>query len=251
MWTTKTAVRTVIFLALLVGWSANAWADYYYQITLTAEPPAGSGNPAITFTPHTLSRVDDGTARALVAPVVVYGMHFETISYSSGEYVLTCTGTPADPNVSITIPIGLLLVDGDAEANFGGTTVKEGESQEYTTSSMIELFEPDPPPLVTIAGMRAELRGPGVIVSWETASEVDTAGFRVLRSHEGGDYTVVTESMIPAEGGTAVPAAYSWTDYDVRLGRYSYLIQEVEISGKTNDYGPVGVVIPAARRSYR
>jgi len=79
---------------------------------------------------------------------------------------------------------------------------------------------------------------PPVALSWETASEVGTAGFNVYRADApDGDFTQVNDSVIPAEGDELVGAAYHFEDDDVTPGRrYAYRIEEVEWDGRTNLY---------------
>ena len=79
---------------------------------------------------------------------------------------------------------------------------------------------------------------PPVLLTWETASEVGTAGFNVYRAATpGGDFVQINSGLIPAEGDELVGAAYRFEDVDVVLGRrYSYRIEEVEWDGGTNLY---------------
>ena len=79
---------------------------------------------------------------------------------------------------------------------------------------------------------------PPVLLSWETASEIGTAGFNVYRSvTPDGDYVQLNTALIPAEGDGLVGAAYRFEDDAVAPGRrYSYRIEEVEWDGGTNLY---------------
>jgi hypothetical protein len=77
-----------------------------------------------------------------------------------------------------------------------------------------------------------------VAVTWETASEVETAGFHVLRARSpDGDFTRITETPVPAEGDPLVGASYRYEDIDVTWGqRYVYQLEEVELDGTRNRY---------------
>ncbi len=79
---------------------------------------------------------------------------------------------------------------------------------------------------------------PPVLLSWETASEVGSAGFNVYRAEASGDnFVQVNAALIPAEGDEMVGAAYRFEDDDVQLGRrYAYRIEEVEWDGATTLY---------------
>lgn len=79
---------------------------------------------------------------------------------------------------------------------------------------------------------------PPVALSWETASEVGSAGFNVYRAEASGDdFVQVNAALIPAEGDEMVGAAYRFEDDAVTPGRrYAYRIEEVEWDGSTTLY---------------
>jgi hypothetical protein len=84
---------------------------------------------------------------------------------------------------------------------------------------------------------------PPVALSWETASEVGTAGFNIYRADvsgtdvQDGDFVQVNPALIPAEGDEMVGAAYRFEDDDVTPGRrYAYRIEEVEWNGHATLY---------------
>ena len=73
---------------------------------------------------------------------------------------------------------------------------------------------------------------PHIVLTWETASEVDTAGFHVYRSPSpDGAFELVTDTPIPAQGDPLVGAAYQYEDRNLAWGqRYYYQLEEVERS---------------------
>jgi hypothetical protein len=80
-----------------------------------------------------------------------------------------------------------------------------------------------------------------VVVTWETASEVETAGFHVFRRPaENGSFSRITETPVPAEGDPLVGASYRYEDQDVTWGqRYVYQLEEVELDGTRTRYPEV------------
>jgi hypothetical protein len=83
------------------------------------------------------------------------------------------------------------------------------------------------------------LNPPAVKVEWETATEVNTAGFFLYRSDEesGADFEAINDQLIPSRGNAISGAAYSYIDKDVTPGRtYSYVLEEVEFDSGTNRY---------------
>jgi hypothetical protein len=100
---------------------------------------------------------------------------------------------------------------------------------------------------VSLSSFTATAGDSGVTLRWSTGSELDTAGFHLLRSASGNraDAARVTPTLIPARGGSSEWASYSWLDAKAAQGqRYSYWLEEHELNGSTNEYGPA-VVAPA------
>jgi hypothetical protein len=82
---------------------------------------------------------------------------------------------------------------------------------------------------------------PKIVFTWETASEVDTAGFLLYRSDSPtGPFFPITETPIPAKGDPLVGASYEYEDRDVVWGqRYYYQLEEVERNGNRNTFPDV------------
>ena len=77
-----------------------------------------------------------------------------------------------------------------------------------------------------------------IVVTWETASEVDTAGFFLYRGESpDGLFPLLIETPIPAQGDPLVGSSYRYEDRDVAWGRrYFYQLEEVERSGVRNRF---------------
>jgi hypothetical protein len=78
-------------------------------------------------------------------------------------------------------------------------------------------------------------------VRWETAAEMNTWGFYLYRSSDGtrANAIRVTPSVMLGKGHNLGGGTYAWTDTDVVPGqRYTYWLQEIELNGTTNEYGP-------------
>jgi hypothetical protein len=97
------------------------------------------------------------------------------------------------------------------------------------------------PTAVTLSSFSAEWAGDEVVVTWETAMEIDTVGFNLWRSTDGGTYEQVNASLIPATAlGGGMGGTYEYVDADVAPGEtYAYKLEELEIDGSQNWYGPV------------
>ncbi|HUF37517.1 MAG TPA: hypothetical protein VMN57_03250 [Anaerolineales bacterium] len=94
-------------------------------------------------------------------------------------------------------------------------------------------------------------------LEWETATELNNAGFYVLRSQTGGNdpatYVQVTVidaasgapfDFIPARGDDLLGAVYVFYDEAVTIGsRYYYFLQDVDSSNSSSYHGPEEVVV--------
>jgi hypothetical protein len=82
---------------------------------------------------------------------------------------------------------------------------------------------------------------PSILFTWETVSEVDTAGFLLYRSDSPtGPFSPITETPIPAKGDPLVGASYEYKDRGVVWGqRYFYQLEEVERGGGHNTFPDV------------
>jgi len=87
---------------------------------------------------------------------------------------------------------------------------------------------------------------PAVTVEWSTASELNTAGFNVLRSESpSGPFTRLNSEVIPASPDPLVGGSYVYTDTIVTPGQtYYYQLEEVEFGGGTSLQGTVVVTAP-------
>ena len=85
-----------------------------------------------------------------------------------------------------------------------------------------------------------QLANPTVEIKWETATELNTAGFNLYRSQSAdSNFTQINteEGLIPSEGDAVSGAAYTYVDSDVEVGQtYHYLLEEVEYDQTTNRY---------------
>lgn len=80
---------------------------------------------------------------------------------------------------------------------------------------------------------------PKVKISWETATELQTAGFNLYRSTSPtGEFELVNrDQLIPSRGTTTSGASYTYLDNNVEAGKtYYYLLEEIELDASSNRY---------------
>ena len=83
-----------------------------------------------------------------------------------------------------------------------------------------------------------------VTIEWVTEVEMDTAGFDLYRgeSPDGPFDVKVNDELIPPAPDPMAGGEYRYVDRTARAGKtYYYQLQEVEIEGAINTYGPIEI----------
>ena len=88
---------------------------------------------------------------------------------------------------------------------------------------------------VQLSQFRPDLTETGtVVIQWTTESEMDNAGFNILRSQtRTGEFKVINAQLIPGAGTTAERNTYTWTDTTAKPNVvYYYQIEDVSFDGE-------------------
>ena len=88
---------------------------------------------------------------------------------------------------------------------------------------------------VQLSQFRPDLTETGtVVIQWATESEVDNAGFNILRSQtKTGEFKVINAQLIPGAGTAAERHTYTWTDTTAKPNVvYYYQIEDVSLGGE-------------------
>ncbi len=102
------------------------------------------------------------------------------------------------------------------------------------TDSSTPLHTAGTPLPVSLSFFRPTLEDGKVTIQWTTESELDNAGFNILRSEtRDGEFTQVNEQMIQGKGTTAERSTYKWVDTTAKPGAvYYYQIEDVSFAGE-------------------
>jgi CSLREA domain-containing protein len=102
---------------------------------------------------------------------------------------------------------------------------------------------------ITLVAFTGQLGDGGAVrLDWQTAVEIDSAGFNVYRAAAAsGPYLRINPLLIPAVG-MGGGASYSYSDAPPGPGVYYYQLEEVDVRGVSTFYGPVSVDVPSAER---
>lgn len=89
------------------------------------------------------------------------------------------------------------------------------------------------------------------VITWETASEVNTAGFNVYRGPSAeGPWTQVNTTLIPPASDPVSGGSYEFRDTSAVANQtYYYLLEEVELNGASTRYPPTQLE-PADRSAW-
>ncbi|MCS6938550.1 MAG: hypothetical protein NZM94_04715, partial [Roseiflexus sp.] len=110
------------------------------------------------------------------------------------------------------------------------------------------------PTAIVLEYFTAVWEGDTLTVRWATVVELNTAGFRLLRSATGriDDAVMVTPALIRARGSPGSGAAYEWRDPTAQPEiAYTYWMEEIETTGRVNRYGPAMARVQATSPPYR
>ncbi len=94
---------------------------------------------------------------------------------------------------------------------------------------------------VELSSFTAAVSGSGVILNWSTATETNNKGFEVerqfadndLRNSIGNEWKKI--GFVQGKGTTTEPAAYTFTDDNVKNGKYAYRLKQIDLDG-SSDY---------------
>lgn len=165
--------------------------------------------------------------------------------------------------------VGTPFVENDnmVAARWNGTTWDDGGGSTPTSdannaANTVELpgvvafspwtiFERNQTPLsVDLTSFTATAPAPGepVALTWETAAELDTAGFRVRRGAPDGP---AVGGLVPARGTATSGARYVIADDSALAAGESrlYYLEELELDGRSNWHGPARATAPSGLSS--
>lgn len=134
-------------------------------------------------------------------------------------------------------PVTLLAQDNRSYGDTDGGDIADGTS-------------PSPvPTAVSLASFAAASQGEGILVTWETAAELQNLGFNLYRAESAaGPWTQMNAELIPTQNpGAVFGASYEWLDTGVTPGAATYYrLEDVDVSGASTFHGPVSATAVGA-----
>jgi hypothetical protein len=192
-------------------------------------------------------------------------------------------GTPGDPSDDFVVSLnGLADLDGEADLGdlaAGGTAFGEalvtittvgavvntgtatgsnglsgGNLEVLTQTDTATVYAAPRPTSVDLLTLGAKALGNGILVTWETVSEVDNLGFHLYRSESAdGPRIRLNQDLIPSQlpPGSADGAAYQRVDSAVERGiTYYYWLEAIDVYGVATLHGPADAELPLISKTF-
>jgi uncharacterized repeat protein (TIGR01451 family) len=174
---------------------------------------------SVTFTGDSSQPVGWSGPVQAEGPPVTLTWYTPTLSVgASGQIVYTVIAAPRVPShITNTVCINTTTPDFNTKNNCN-----------YEPTSVQMLY------------FRAKSLSGSVLLEWETAWEVDTYGFSLLRSANDRIEEAIEIAFVPAAGRGGSGATYGYRDRRLEIGPvYSYWLVEVDTSGRRTVYRSV------------
>ncbi len=183
----------------------------------------------------------------------IYGYEGNTQGFTWAQYMAEIdAGRPVMIHVTGHTMVGVGYDDTSGQLmyindtwDYGTHTMTWGGSYSGMTHYAVTIVQLGLTTLVELTSFTARSSAAGVLLEWETAAELDNAGFNIWRCEtKEGQYKRINKQLIPAEGGVSWGAAYEFTDNRVTAGRtYYYKLEDVNFAGDGTLHGPVSVKV--------
>ena len=206
--------------------------------------PAGRRSTLLSRTGFVLKLWDKDANRQTGVPVDVAG----NVDVRGAERVIMWDLPMRDPEArqSLLRQYGSRSIGSGPEAALDGTGVDSWNQSDIAGAGIsfyghrddvstpgYRLGGPLPVSLSSFRPVRDDATG-HVVVRWITQSELNNAGFNILRSEsKTGEFTVVNvKGIVPGHGTTSEKHVYTWTDTTAKPNVvYYYQIEDVSLAG--------------------
>ena len=153
--------------------------------------------------------------------------------------------------VNLTLPTAFSAGSSDQLCRFTGSAwdcaldsfTANSVTRQGVTAFSDWAVEDNAPLAAGLADFAAQTHAQGILVTWETTSELDTVGFDLWRgTTPDTPGQRLNASLIPSQApGSSQGFSYAWLDQDsLAIGAtYFYWLDVVEISGASTRHGPV------------
>ncbi len=142
--------------------------------------------------------------------------------------------------------VGNVITAGRSNANWNGDGSTLPLHAHSGGDDIAVLSLAQTPLAVALASFAAQAMVDHILLSWETVSEVDNAGFNLYRSASPAAPDEML-AFVPSQApGSTVGASYTFADDQVAPGQtWYYWLEDVDLNGATSLHGPVSATLQA------
>ncbi len=230
------------------------------SFTISISNPGDLGDPGIVFLPlrdeYDLAYMSYGYGGQYADPASYDNVNDGVINWTD---LAVSRGAALEPGETLHIHIYFTAVE--------DTTLLPTGRTENTAIVQNALAENDIPVLYSQASADVEIIQPtgvrverfeiaaqvqGVLVSWNTVSELDIVGFNVQRSSGGSTFeTLNPELILAVAAGSDTGSAYTYLDNSALLDQtYQYQLELTMLDGSTQMYGLQELTVTAGNQTY-
>ncbi|MDX2282565.1 MAG: T9SS type A sorting domain-containing protein [Bacteroidia bacterium] len=232
-----TSSSVVLDLSGLVFSGVNSDTRYFVVMRQSDLAPA---TPADRYTCYTSAITTNFSTTAFVA---------------TGTATGPCSGTTASTHTRVVyfgygLPSNLTVTNLTANASYQVAVYAvngNGRSANFSATPATSFFIASTSFPIELLGFRAEAEGNRVMLSWETAQELNNDYIAVERS-QGGSFEEV--GRVDGAGTTDTYTEYRFTDSGLLPGYYSYRLRQVDFDGTTTLFQSIEVYVQAQAGSW-
>ena len=216
---------------------------YIYQITVRTAPPGGPcccSNPSWTMKVNIRNSAITGFPKT-VSATMACNSTLQTINLGGiflpqgNGYQLDFGGTSSNvelcPNASypLTYSPNIVITGNNAgNQNYLGAYNWVLKAEQTCARVPVIAIACTPQPIKLIS-FNASPEGRDVLLTWKTATEVNSSYYNLQRSYDGIDFTTIGE--VKAAGNSASELSYQYTDVNPSKGLIYYRLVEYDLNG--------------------
>ncbi|MGI6740027.1 MAG: choice-of-anchor K domain-containing protein [Brevefilum sp.] len=216
--------------------------DEFYRIIVTNAGPGSSREVQIVDTLPAGVKYD--TTRIWTSKLTTNGITNNQGECTVAQKTVTCDletslqDQGSDSTARWTIEIPVTVTGGDKE----NTVTVSAATYDPTPGNNTATATCDSTAacMVSFEAVNAE---DGILLTWETASEVDNLGFNLYRAEDPElPRQKINPGLIPSTNpGSNLGSAYEYLDADLAAGEYFYWLEDLDFALSRTLYGPISV----------
>ena len=196
----------------------NESISYFAKVNPSTGSVDNGWNPNVVGTVYSISEKGSD---------LLIGGSFTSVNGETHKYVAIINSSSATPLSSFApnLGSGVKAVNGGSGGVLvGGTFTNNDNSPQPNLAFFSESALP-----VELVAFTGYSVSDGVVLSWQTATEINNYGFEIQRAVKGDEFETI--GFVEGAGNSNSPKKYSFTDNTVESGKYSYRLKQIDLNG--------------------